>query len=559
MRIQISSNSIEQRCIAAVAVLLLAPVAVCGLWVGLSHLVGIQGAMSAPAVIAFGSAVALCAILLCAIVRPTNNPSDSGARGKRFRFALGGGVIAATIAALAIGSEHWWYVLAVYQAVGLGSAWAFRSVVSKIPESFNGRARQHPVLTGLWLLVALVAVVQSNRTSIFMTDSSQVGYSFMPDLEFLVQHSCLTAYIHGADLALLGHQNVYDFDTADAGLTTVDTSPFDQDTYGYPPPFLLLPRMFLALTTDYSVLRALWYVLTVLTMAGGWAFAVGWLDGKARHQMVKLFPLFWISLPVQFNLQVGNFQLATVFITILAMIAIHRRRVAVGGLCLAFTTLSKFSPGLLALVLLVQRNLRAAAWTAGFGVVLSLTVLPVFGSAPWEAFFGYHLPRIQSGEALGFLDDSLMEIANNFSVFGIPFKLQQLGFDVGWDLAQTLSNWYSAILIVLTIVVARRLGSGNHNHQLHVWLALITLGALRSPFAPPLVMVGFLWVLVLVSAELKSKWRVAAFVALWILFNVYVPMEDVLPSILLSLSRQLILFSVLFWIALRRAPLPNTG
>lgn len=410
------------------------------------------------------------------------------------------------------------------------------------------------MLAGLWLLTALLAVVQSNRTSIFITDSSEVAYSFMPGVEFLVRHSCLTAYVHGASLARDGYENIYDFHSAPPSMTTVDFSPFERDTYGYPPPFLLLPRLFLTLTTDYALIRALWYVFGVLAMVGGWAIAVGWLDDPYRRQMLKLFPLFWISMPVQFNLQVGNFQLATVFIVILSMIAIDRRRVAAGGLLLAFTTLSKFSPGLLALALLIGRNLRAAAWTIVFGILLSLAVLPVFGVEPWDAFFSYHLPRIQSGEALGFLDDTAMEIATNFSVFGIAFKFQQLGFDVGWDLARTLSNAYSMILIALAIVVGRRLGSGSRGHELRVWLALLTLGALRSPFAPPLVFVGFLWVLVLLSAELRSKWQIGAFVVIWILSNVHVPIESVVPSMLLSLSVQSLLFAVLVWSALRRAP-----
>lgn len=559
MRPAVATTSAEQRCLAAFVLLLLTPVVVCGLWAAMAHSVGIQGGLSAPAIVASGSVVALFGFVPYAFVRGSAKNSDSILRGKPARLALGGVALAALVASPVVAGDHWWALLPVLLAVGAGAGWAFCGVVVRIPKSFDGRARRHPVLAGLWLLTALVAVGQSHRTSVFMTDPSEVGYSFMPGVDFLVRHSCLTAYVHGASLARDGHENVYDFNSAPPSMTTVDLSPFDRDTYGYPPPFLLLPRLFLALTTDYSLLRSLWYVFSTLTMAAGWTMAVRWLDDPYRHAMLKLFPLFWISMPVQFNLQVGNFQLATVFIAILAMVAIERRRVAAGGLLLAFATLSKFSPGLLALALLVQRNLRAAAWTAGFGVLLSLAVLPVFGVAPWDAFFRYQLPRIQSGEALGFLDDSLTEIANNLSVFGIPFKFQELGLDVGWDLARTLSNVFSVILIVVTIVAARRLGSGNRGHELCVWLALLTLGALRSPFAPPLVLVGFLWLLVLLSAELRSKWQVAVFVVLWILFNVFVPMESVLPSVLLSLFRQSLLLTVLFWLALRRAPSPVTS
>jgi len=468
------------------------------------------------------------------------------------RLAMGLVALVASVAAPLVAGNRWWLLLPVLLAVGAGSAWAFRTVVAWLPTSFDGRARLHPVLAGLWLLAALVAVVQSNRMSVFMTDPGESGYSLMPGIEVVELHSCFSAYVQGASLARDGHDNVYDFGAAPESATTVDIAPFDLDTYGYPPPFLLLPRLFLSLTGDFVLLRAWWYVLTVLTMAAGWAIAVNWLDGRDRHQMIKFIPLVWVSMPVQFTLQTGNFQIAAVFMAIIAMIAIHRRRVAVGGSILAFATLAKFSPGLLALALLAQRKLRAAAWTAGFGVVFSLAVLPLFGPAPWKAFFGYHLPRLQSGEALGFLNRSLDEIANNFSPFGIPFKLQQLGLNVGWELARQVSNLYSVLLVVLAIVVGRRLGSGR-GYDLRVWLALLTLGALRSPFAPPHVLVGLIWLLVLLSAELESRWQVAGFATLWILFNVFAPMESVLPAILLSLLRQTLLFGGLTWLALRKA------
>ena len=159
---------------------------------------------------------------------------------------------------------------------------------------------------------------------------------------------------------------------------------------------------------------------------------------------------------------------------------------------------------------------------------------------------------MQSGDALAFLDDSLDEIANNFSIFGIPFKFQQLGFDVGWDLARTLGNLYSVLLLVLAFVVGRRLGAVNRGHELLVWLALLTLGSLRSPFAPPHVLVGLIWILVILSAQVRSRWQVGGIVVVWLLFNFFVPMEAVAPTIALSLVRQTVLLAGLFWLVLRR-------
>ena len=111
---------------------------------------------------------------------------------------------------------------------------------------------------------------------------------------------------------------------------------------------------------------------------------------------------------------------------------------------------------------------------------------------------------------------------------------------------------FSAVLIILAVVVGRRLGSTNRSHELLVWLALLTLGGLRSPFAPPHALIGFLWILVILSAELRSRWQVAGFVVLWIGFNVFAPWEAVVPAIALSLLRQTILLAGLFWLALRK-------
>jgi hypothetical protein len=533
MRLIASNGSTERWCLAAVAVLLLAPVVVCGLWTMAAHVVGIQGEVPTAAVVFSGSVVALCGLL-------------------RGRYAIAAVVIASAMTATFVVSARWWVVLPLLLITGAASGLAFRRLVPQLPHSVDGMARRRRVVAGLWLLAAMVAVVQSNRMSVFMADPNAVGYSLMPGLEMIETHSCLTSYVHGASVAQAGLENPYDYDLIPPPEAAIDFSPFGRDRYNYPPPFLLLPRLILGLSHDYTVLRALWYVINVLTMMAVWAFAAHWLKGRARRQMVLLLPLFWISMPVQFTFQTGNFHIAAVFIAIGAMIAFHRQRVVIGGLLLAFATLAKLSPGLLALALLVRPNLRAAAWTAGFGALLALAVLPVFGVAPWQAFFSYHLPRVQSGEALPFLDDSVIEIANNFSVFGIPFKFQQLGFDVGWDLARTLGNVFSVVLIILAVVVGRRLGSTNRSHELLVWLTLLTLGGLRSPFAPPHALIGFLWILVILSAELRSRWQVAGFVVLWIGFNVFAPMEAVVPAIALSLLRQTILLAGLFWLALRK-------
>ena len=92
---------------------------------------------------------------------------------------------------------------------------------------------------------------------------------------------------------------------------------------------------------------------------------------------------------------------------------------------LAFATASKLYPGLLIVYLLVRRQWRALAWTAGWGAVLTLATLADVGWLQIRAFFE-HLPGLLSGEAFpAFRNPAAM--AMNFSVPGIGFKLKVLG------------------------------------------------------------------------------------------------------------------------------------
>lgn len=541
----------ERRVLAAVGVLGLAPVVACGLWTAVAHVAGAQGEVSAPRLIGAAVAAALVGVLPLAF-DGTPRRAPGGSRFRTRSFVWGSVLVVSMVSALALAPERRWLATTLLLTVGIASGWAFRSLVHRVPRTIDGWARVRPVLAVLWLLTALLAVTQSYRMSVFMTDPAETGYSVMPGLELAERHSCLTAYFQAACLARVGHDNIYDFDSAPELAELADISPFLQDPYQYLPPFLLLPRMLLGITSDFTLLRAQWYVLNVLVTALCWMVAAGWVGGRARQWMIGLLPLFWISFPIQINLQSGNFHLMLAMGAIVAMIAFDRGRFATGGSLLAFTTLSKISPGILGIVLLGRRELRAVGWTAAFGLLLVLAVFPVLGPAPWEAFIHYDLPRLQSGEAFSFLDASLDEITINFSPFGLPFKLRELGVDVGWAEARIVGNLYTFLLIVVAVIAAVRLrATVNRSHQLSVWLALLTLAALRSPFAPPNVFIGLVWLLVLLAAEAERRWQMACVAALWILLTLWWPMEGVIPAITLSLVRQAILLGGLTWLALR--------
>ena len=65
-------------------------------------------------------------------------------------------------------------------------------------------------LVALWAIGGLFAVHGFVKIAIFLGDPSLVGYSLMPEDPFLVHHSCLTAYVHGAILSTDPAANVYD-------------------------------------------------------------------------------------------------------------------------------------------------------------------------------------------------------------------------------------------------------------------------------------------------------------------------------------------------------------
>jgi len=77
-------------------------------------------------------------------------------------------------------------------------------------------------LAALWAVGGLLALIAFVRIAVFLGDPGQVGYSFAPSVPFLVRHSCLTAYVHGAILSKDPTANVYDMAFVDS---SADASP----------------------------------------------------------------------------------------------------------------------------------------------------------------------------------------------------------------------------------------------------------------------------------------------------------------------------------------------
>lgn len=538
------TRSFERSAYGTLMVCLLAPVVAHGVWRPLVHVFGAAGDAGTITVAALAIGVS---VVLVRGLRPPRAPLLSAGLGVLLALGLSLG--------LSLGLAGVVTLLSVAGAAAAVGQW----LLPRLPSALDGLTRRHKALTALYGAAALFSVVSVARVSVFMGDPTRVDQQAVPGETFLETHSCLTAYVHADALSRGAVDNLYDptwWQDAQGHPAVVDSyRPFILDYYAYPPPFLLAAAPLGPLEGDFPAQRALWFGLNGLLLAAGLWIVARWIDGPNTHRILLLAPIFFASLPVLVTLQVGNFQVAVVMLAVLAMVAFRGGREPAGGALLAFSIFSKLSPGVLGIVLLVQRRWRAAAWSAGFGVVfLALSTL-VLGARPLESFITFMLPRLSSGEAFAFLDDEHFSVLTNMSPFGLPFKFQLLGLDVGdpWVLGRRFSRVYSLLLVVLAAVAARR-GAGSRRAEVMTWMSLLVLAALQSPFAPGYTLIALLWALTLLATEVTSWRGGAALVLLWLGLAVLVPWPSLFMFAAHSILQSTLAVVVPIWLIFRARP-----
>lgn len=413
----------------------------------------------------------------------------------------------------------------------------------------------------LWALGSLMAVFWFARLAIFLGDSRYVACSLIPADSFFLHHSCLSAYVHGAILSTDPAANVYDaaflhIIREDLPLpdSAASFAPFKLDAFGYPPSFLLVPRALLLLTRDFASHRILFSAASLALVAYSCAALAKTLGGVAERRIWLLSPMLLASPPLLGALQVGNFHVATVAMSLLCWVALERRRDGLAGTLLAFAAMAKVFPGLLGAVLLIQRRWRAAAFAGVVAAATGALSLALLGPKVWTDFVFYQVPMIQSGEAYGFMTDSSQNIEFNLAPFGIPFKLAALGLKGwGWEQARLIGTLYSVLLLAVVVVGSRTRGGAGH--RLTRWLALLMLASLRSPFAPPFVMVTVVLLLLVLATEARATRGAVGVFALWVLLLAALPVH-LPPNIAASLARMIVLYAFLGWVVLRREGAP---
>ncbi|MEM6928207.1 MAG: glycosyltransferase family 87 protein [Myxococcota bacterium] len=386
----------------------------------------------------------------------------------------------------------------------------------RVPETWV-RQLAAPWSVGALGLGAVVTVVQFARLAAHVADPS-VAFVLSTADPFWAEHECLPAYVHAAELAGRGDPNVWDaahYPGIDptAEPHTALTGMVVEDPYQYTPQFLLLPYLALSLTDAYPTIRRVWFALQVTIFLGT---ALGLLGGlPRRHAAMGLLalPFALTGFATLWNFQYGQVHLLAIALATAAMLAFDEERDTAGGALLAFAILAKLFPAILLVPLVAMGRYRALGWTLGFVAAASVATLAVFGGAPFEAFVTYHLPRLQSGEAVAFWkawpEAVTLILSANQGPFGIVLKLGALGVPgMGSATAAAVSTAFVGGVGIASYFVGRRMIRASAEAILTSTLGLLGLASLASPGAfGDYVPAAGIWLLTLAAGRLAALSR----------------------------------------------------
>jgi alpha-1,2-mannosyltransferase len=383
---------------------------------------------------------------------------------------------------------------------------------------------------GLLILASMatvLAIVQLVRLTVFTVAPTRDDFAAVPSSSFSRHHYCGTAYFVAGGVAR-EVVNLYDnaiYDHPDS-VATAQRKPrtiegFNVDVYEYPPPFLVLPRMVMRVAPDLVRFRMVWFGLSVASLLLAMLIVAAALPRAQATRAVLLMPLVWAGMPTIAGLQMGNFQVMTLAISMAGMALFSRRHDAGGGALLGFAVASKLFPGMLVLYLAARRAWRPVVATCLAGLLFGLLALWDMGLAPFTAFV-HHLPRLLGGEAFAAFRNPAA-IAANQSIPGLVFKLRFFGLpDAGFGGAKLVGWIYTVIAVTVTILLARR-GRGGPI----AWITVLVLATLRSPFLPvTYAAVAPLWLLTLLGAENVERRRALVWIGLaWLAFEIVWPVD----------------------------------
>ena len=415
-------------------------------------------------------------------------------------------------------------------------------------------------------LATIAALFQLGRLCIFIINPAATGYAIGPlrGPGLIVEHSCVSAYFVAArsvsTVPDIYSNDLYSFpyERPDAVRKPKRLGSFNIDPYQYPPPFLLLPRGLTLLAPDFLRFRMVWFALNGAVLLIGLLAIARFVGPATGTRALLLSPLVFASDITIATLQIGNLQAMVFALAMVGMMLLAQRRYAAGGLLLAYTTLSKMFPGLLLVYLFVRRQWRALAWTAGLTILLVLVSLMDTGRAPYHAFLE-QFPKLMGGQAFPAFRNPV-SIAKNYSAPGMAFKLRLFGLPgASFAAMRTVGSIYMLIALAATVVLARR--TLHRDEQPPVWLTILILASLRSPFLPAYAVLPALWLLTLLAATVApTAKRLCIVVLTWAMLNAFIPHlhpDPRLISIVILLPQ--VVMAILVVLVFRNRPQPSAA
>ena len=360
-----------------------------------------------------------------------------------------------------------------------------------------------PALARTLFVIGAIAVgVQLAWLTPFVIDPNRSTWTASPIAPMPSTHSCASSY-WVAGRAVMTTPDVYDealYNLPQADPTAIRNARklgrLNIDNYEYPPAFLLVPRALGLVTADFWGFRRLWFALNLGFVVLVAVLVARRLDDRLGTHAVWLTPFVIAGPTIIATFQAGNVQMAMIALSALAMYCIDRRAFALGGALLAFAILGKLYPGVFVLYLLLRGEWRAVAWTALFGVLLVAISLADVGWEPYRAFL-HEMPALMSGEAFSAFRNPA-NIAYNGSVPGLVFTLKLWGVPHMDFEAMRIVGWiYTLVVVAGAAWLATRVRPNGREPV--IWLAILVLATMRSPFMATYAFFPVMWLAVLVA------------------------------------------------------------
>lgn len=337
----------------------------------------------------------------------------------------------------------------------------------------------------------------------FIIDPNLTRWDAGPFTPMRSNHSCVSSYwVANENIRTVPDifaEEIYSVPQANSRAIRVGRpiGPLIIDQYEYPPAFLVVPRLLAAATENFWGFRRLWFALNLAVVFAGLVVVATRFDRALGIHARWLTPFVMVAPAMVSTLVMGNVQLAIIAASMIAMVLFERGRHVAGGALLAYTVVSKLFPGLLVLYLLLRRDWRAVVWTSVFATVFVAISLADHGVTPYIAF-AKHMPKLLSGEAFPAFRNPAA-IAINESIPGLAFKLQLFGVPyMGFAASKALGWIYTVIVVALVARLALRPVAAEREPL--VWICILILATMRSPFLPTYAPFPSLWLATLLAA-----------------------------------------------------------